>query len=294
MALDLMLSPLLLRTVTLPSKVRKYNNQVLAVKWTGVIFPPPPRETTLVVTWVRTRWWDSPHGLGSPWPEKSSCFLLNHSRMLISLPLRGPMGRGWVLAALQWQRTEMPWHRIRTRTRGVLYLNPMCGPWRPQNRVLTQEVKGTKCFILGTEDLEVWHKVKTCRLSQQTAALEENSDHQRIKQEDGLRRSRRSGGRGQGVLVKREKRSKEKSKQIKWVLHFDWWSVLLLIFNTLDWNGSSFTWQISPQNQPSAAESLINTAIKEEERNLPSPDHSDLGKTSLTHTDDGTSEGYTR
>ncbi|KAM8733277.1 uncharacterized protein AB9X84_025078 [Acanthopagrus schlegelii] len=52
--------------------------------------------------------------------------------------------------------------------------------------------------------------------------------------------------------------------------------------------------KISLQNQPSAAESLINTAIKEEERNLPSPDHSDLGKTSLTHTDDGTSEGYTR
>ncbi|XP_073343050.1 uncharacterized protein [Pagrus major] len=52
--------------------------------------------------------------------------------------------------------------------------------------------------------------------------------------------------------------------------------------------------KISPQNQPSTAESLINAANKEEERTLPSPDGSDLGKTSLTHTDDGTSEGYTR
>lgn len=277
-------------TVTLASKVGKYNNQVLVVKWTGVSFPFPPRKATLIVTLVRTGCWDRPHSLGSPQLEQGSCFLLNHLR-------RGSVRQWLVIKMLQ-----EAWDRIRTRTR-VLHPKSTCGPRSPQMQMLIQEAKSIKCFIWKMEDLELWRKVKTRLLSrltkiQQTVAPEENSDHLRIKREDGLRRSRRDGGTGRGVLAKRQKKNREKSsrvrKELKWVMHFDYTYFLLSKFKHLEWNGNLFTWQISPQNQLLTAETLISTSNKEAERTLCSLDRSDPSKTPLTHTEDSTHERYTR
>lgn len=52
--------------------------------------------------------------------------------------------------------------------------------------------------------------------------------------------------------------------------------------------------QISPQNQPSTAETLISTSNKEDGRNLPSLDSSDPSKTPLRHTEDSINEANVR